>query len=622
MNPKDKASPVKKTGLASRLFSSAQSTEKSLIPDGKQTLDDSLNKLYKLTKKNFDEEKKTSETFRSFEKVKEREKTKRHNEFVKVLSGVLKQNKATAKAAAEEIARLQQELSKSQQGGAGGLPQIPRIPGKGGAPKPGAPKPQAPKPEAPAPKPQAPKPEAPAPKPQPPKPEAPKPEAPKPQAPKPEAPKPEAPKPQAPKPEAPKPQAPKPEAPKPEAPAPKPQTQTPAQTQPVPKQSTVKPESLPSAPKPQAPKPEAPKPQAPKPEAPKPEAPKPQAPRPEAPKPEAPKPQTQPQTQPATQPSVTTQPVPKQSTVKPESLPSAPKPSATPAPKPSAPSTAGQTASKVATGAAVATTAALAGKEALAANIAKYESTGSSGKSFGGNEYNAYNKGTSGNKMIPADTPIDFSKMTIAEYLRRGSLKSGDPDKLFAVGRYQIIPETMKGLVKNLKIDPNTTYLDPATQDLLFAKGLTTSVKGRTAVDDYINGKPGVTRDAAILALAQEFASVGVPYDTKRGNVEIKKGQSYYSGVGGNKAHNSPEEVGAALDADRAKKLNGTSNPQQLPPTTGVQINEASTENKNLKNATPQTPAVVNQQTTVIQKGGNNTTNVHKKQNDKPLHQR
>jgi len=190
--------------------------------------------------------------------------------------------------------------------------------------------------------------------------------------------------------------------------------------------------------------------------------------------------------------------------------------------------------------------------------------------------------------------------MTISEYLRRGSLKSGDPDKLFAVGRYQIIPKTMQGLVKNLKIDPNTTTLDPSTQDLLFAKGLTTSVGGRKAVDDYINAKPGATREAAILALAQEFASVGVPYDTKRGDVPIKKGQSYYSGVGGNKAHNSPEEVGAALDADRSKKLNASVTQQQVPTINGTQIDQASQQNTQMRNElnkdTP-TPTNVNNTT-------------------------
>ena len=301
------------------------------------------------------------------------------------------------------------------------------------------------------------------------------------------------------------------------------------------------------------------------------------------------------------------------------------------------------TAEKIGTGVAIATTAALTGKEALAANIAKYESKGSSGKSFGGNEYNAYNKGTSGNKIIGADKPIDFSKMTIQEYFNRAAktkqfpqgnpnLKPGDPETLFAVGRYQIIPPTMLNLVQKLKLDPKTTYLDSTTQDLLFAKGLTTSIGGRAAVDDYIKGKPGVTRDAAIMALAKEFASVGVPYDTERiipshknedgkliseKRIPIKKGQSYYSGLGGNKAHNSPEEVGAALDADRAKHLKLSPTSQNV----GNQIDQSSKENaqmkKELNDKNQNSPGGTN--TTVINQQNNSPAKNTETEDDTPV---
>ena len=226
------------------------------------------------------------------------------------------------------------------------------------------------------------------------------------------------------------------------------------------------------------------------------------------------------------------------------------------------------TAAKVAAGTAV-VTGALVGKEALAENISKYES-----KSAGG--YNAYNKGTVGNKMIGSDKPIDFSKMSIAEFLKRGELKSGDPDRLFAVGRYQIIPATMKDLVKTMKLDPNTTYLDPATQDALFANGLVGT--RRKKVDDYIKGKSN-DRDGAILQLSQEFASVGVPYDNPPGKPGLKKGDSYYSGQGGNKAHNSPEEIGAALDMDRAKFVKSS-----VPSLPNSPVIDASKTNADLNN--------------------------------------
>lgn len=179
------------------------------------------------------------------------------------------------------------------------------------------------------------------------------------------------------------------------------------------------------------------------------------------------------------------------------------------------------------------------GTGALAANITKFES-GKAG-------YNAYNRGTVGNKMIGSDKPIDFSTMTISEYLKHGKLSSGDPDKIFAMGKYQIIPGTMEGLVKKLGLDPDKTFLDSATQDILFNEGLIK--KSRPNVAAYLSRKSD-DRDAAILDMSKEFASVGVPYPAGKASV---RGESYYAGVGGNKAHNPPEAVGAALDADRVR---------------------------------------------------------------------
>jgi hypothetical protein len=269
--------------------------------------------------------------------------------------------------------------------------------------------------------------------------------------------------------------------------------------------------------------------------------------------------------------------------------------------------------SKLVTGAAVVGagvvlgTAALVGRQALATNISKYES-GSAG-------YNAYNKGTVGNKMIASDKEVDISKMTIAENFNRtaktkefpqGKLPPGHPDVLFAVGKYQIIPKTMLGLVKKLQIDPDTTYLDQTTQDLLFTQGLTKL--NRVAVDNYISGKSN-DRDAAILELAKEFASVGVPYDNPPGK-KLKKGESYYSGIGGNKAHNSPEAVGAALDADRLSVSNAkpASIPQVTPPAQPNKLEPIPIQKSEIPDAM-KNPSTASQ-TVLSQK--NNNTNVVK----------
>ena len=333
--------------------------------------------------------------------------------------------------------------------------------------------------------------------------------------------------------------------------------------------------------------------------------------------------------QPATQqqaPATTTQAPPKTT-----GQPATTTPVKPPAPAPS-------TAVKIATGAA-AVTAALSGREALAANISKYES--------GDKGYNAYNRGDfflakKNEGAYLKSNNIDFSKMTISDYLKRtnknlkagGLLDPSDPNVLFAVGKYQLIPGTMKVMAEKLKLDPDKTYLTPEIQDMLFAKGLTTKGGGgRFAVDDYINGKEGATRDAAILALAMEFASVGVPYDIKAKSlfkntlphVDLKKGETFYKKPGGfNAAHNPPEAVGDALDYDRAQKLNKSSTTQSSPANnTGVTINNSSVNNRDMKaDANAQQPAPVNVNNTYENKksspssgggGGSDDTNPYER---------
>jgi len=272
---------------------------------------------------------------------------------------------------------------------------------------------------------------------------------------------------------------------------------------------------------------------------------------------------------------------------------------AAPAPQTTLPS-ASTTAKMVGgTAAVVVGSNALAGTSETAESIAKYESKASSPTSKGKKtvwttDYDAYNKGTVKKKnskgveydaIVPADVNIDFSKMTIAQYFARAAktqkfpqgnsnLKPGDPQTLFAVGRYQIIPPTMLEIVQKLKLNPNTTFLTPDVQDYLFAEGLIK--KQRPVVDDYLNSKPGVTREDAILELAKEFASIGVPYDLPTGQ---KKGQSYYGGP--NIAHNPPEEVAAALDRDRASRLQKTAIP--VANNKGFKLQTSSVQGQDLK---------------------------------------
>jgi peptidoglycan hydrolase-like protein with peptidoglycan-binding domain len=159
--------------------------------------------------------------------------------------------------------------------------------------------------------------------------------------------------------------------------------------------------------------------------------------------------------------------------------------------------------------------------------------------SSGEGNYNSFNRGRAGDA---GGKEIDFSKMTVAEVMRRQDLPSGNPDRLFAVGKYQVIPGTMEEAVKALKIDPNQKFT-PQLQERIFADYLID--EKRPAVRDYITGKTGPEGlGKAQLALAQEFASVADP----------RTGKSYYDGdSAGNSASISAKQVGDALNQMRGQ---------------------------------------------------------------------
>lgn len=78
-------------------------------------------------------------------------------------------------------------------------------------------------------------------------------------------------------------------------------------------------------------------------------------------------------------------------------------------------------------------------------NIQEFAKAVSSGE---GN-YNSVNRGLVNGKNLGA-FETDLSKMTINEVLARNKLKAGDKNRMNAVGKYQIIASTMKGLVKQM----------------------------------------------------------------------------------------------------------------------------------------------------------------------------
>lgn len=168
----------------------------------------------------------------------------------------------------------------------------------------------------------------------------------------------------------------------------------------------------------------------------------------------------------------------------------------------------------------------------------------------GEGNYGSYNRGNAGDSH---GALIDFSQMTLAELQSRQSLPKGDPNRIFAFGKYQIIPGTLSGAVSKLKLN-GTELMTPELQERIFSDYLI-SIK-RPSVNDYITGK--ISGDnglhLALQQVAMEWASVADP-DTNL---------SRYGGSGNNKASLTVDQVTAALDTMRTQYLENTAN--HMPP--------------------------------------------------------
>lgn len=158
------------------------------------------------------------------------------------------------------------------------------------------------------------------------------------------------------------------------------------------------------------------------------------------------------------------------------------------------------------------------------------------------NAYNVYNQGEAHRYRTGV---TDFSRMSIEEVMRRQNLPKSDPNKLFAVGAYQIIPPTMREAVRSLGLDPKTTNLDAATQQKLFAW---LSEHKRPGMGAFITGKSdNLTKAQNEMAL--EWAGMSLATDMVVEGKQRRAGQSAYGGP--NKAHVSAETTAAALKQAR-----------------------------------------------------------------------
>lgn len=142
--------------------------------------------------------------------------------------------------------------------------------------------------------------------------------------------------------------------------------------------------------------------------------------------------------------------------------------------------------------------------------------------------------------IAAADRPtVALTTMTVAEVLAwqdgiDGSYLSE------AVGAYQVLEDTLRGLVDSGQIDPgllfNETTQDTVAKLLMERRGLSKYLAGELSAEDFADN------------LAREWASFPVVRDQKGANRHVKRGQSYYAGDGLNKAH---ADVGEFLNVVR-----------------------------------------------------------------------
>jgi len=147
--------------------------------------------------------------------------------------------------------------------------------------------------------------------------------------------------------------------------------------------------------------------------------------------------------------------------------------------------------------------------------------------SKGEGDYNAINRGRAG------DTPggIQRLKGYTFENFTVQQVMDMQRNELYAVGRYQFIPSTLRWAVAMSDVDPLDMFT-PEVQDKLATALI---MYKRPAVGAYIRGNHDL-EGWALNEMAKEWASI-----------EYRNGRGYYDHIGGNRAHITRTEMSAAL---------------------------------------------------------------------------
>ncbi len=182
--------------------------------------------------------------------------------------------------------------------------------------------------------------------------------------------------------------------------------------------------------------------------------------------------------------------------------------------------------------------------------IVKHESRGS---------YNAYNyifKHPYTQKTIigggfNVDRTCDpiFPGKPICEMTIEEIQQEQNNNRLYAVGKWQIISETLEMAIKYLKLDSNEIFNETVQDKLLYFF----IYKKRPSIGDYITCQfDDINR--VLIDISKEWASIGVPIDMKGYRCLVKKDESYYKGTC-NKAYIKSNKVRLILEELRYQYL-------------------------------------------------------------------
>ena len=145
----------------------------------------------------------------------------------------------------------------------------------------------------------------------------------------------------------------------------------------------------------------------------------------------------------------------------------------------------------------------------------------------GEGDYNAVNRGRAGDTPGGIDGLTDktFDQFTVQQVIVMQA------SWLYAVGRYQFIPETLRFAVSMSSVGMKDRF-DSETQDKLMAALI---LYKRPAIGAYLRGDHDYI-GWALDELAKEWASV-----------EYRQGRGFYDHIGGNRAHVTRQEAWEVL---------------------------------------------------------------------------